>query len=244
MNKISKIFRDFVPEYLDTVRILHAYGASQGDQCHSHMPNGCSWPALLRMREMWRNPRRLPVLRQSTLPGMPEPQNPSVDGSPDEAATARPPLYGDIYSAFRIERYHPQYAIMFAASSQAMAELIAKGRHIKGETSLASLESFTPREGRSNTTHIFIIWCPVEPSQRAIGIWSPTGDGFFLPVKALSALYRGKFKALMEKAGWLHLVCPDVWNNSFNVNSHPAGNGEQCIKYLTPYIFKVAISQH
>lgn len=48
----------------------------------------------------------------------------------------------------------------------------------------------------------------------------------------------------MEKAGLLHLVCPDIWNNGFNVDVKPAGTGEHCIKYLTPYVFKVAISQH
>ena len=37
------------------------------------------------------------------------------------------------------------------------------------------------------------------------GTWLPTGKGFFLPVKALAALYRGKFKALMKEAGPLHL---------------------------------------
>lgn len=134
------------------------------------------------------------------------------------------------------------YGMMFEASSWAMAELMAKGRHVKGDTPGFFGVLHTWGQQMQYHPHIHYL-VPGGALSTMEGTWHPTGESFLLPSKPLSALYRGKFRALMEKAGLLHLVCPDLWKSGFNVNIEPVGNGENCIKYLTPYIFKVAISQ-
>jgi len=134
------------------------------------------------------------------------------------------------------------YGFLFEASSQAMAELLTNGRHTKGDTSgfFGVLHTW----GRQLQYHPHVHYLvPGGAFSKKNDMWSPTPEGFFLPVEPLIKLFRGKFKSLMEKAGLLHLVCPGIWNDGFNVNIEIAGNGENCIKYLTPYIFKVAISQ-
>ena len=48
----------------------------------------------------------------------------------------------------------------------------------------------------------------------------------------------------MEKAGLLAGIPKEVWTKSWNVNSQAEGSSEAIIKYLAPYVFRVAISNH
>jgi len=76
------------------------------------------------------------------------------------------------------------------------------------------------------------------------GKWHPSRPNFYLPVRALSKIYRGKFRDLMKKNGLFHLIPPEVWKIDWNVNIQPVGGAEAIIKYLSFYVFKVAISDH
>jgi hypothetical protein len=53
---------------------------------------------------------------------------------------------------------------------------------------------------------------------------------------------RAKFRDRMAKAGLLSKIPAEVWKIEWNVNSQPVGSAEASIKYLTPYVFRVAIS--
>jgi hypothetical protein len=46
----------------------------------------------------------------------------------------------------------------------------------------------------------------------------------------------------MKKAGLLDQINPDVWQIAWNVNSQAVDKSEGSLKYLAPYVFKVAIS--
>jgi len=46
----------------------------------------------------------------------------------------------------------------------------------------------------------------------------------------------------MKGEGLFYQIPSDVWNQSFNANSQAIGASERSIKYLAPYVFKVAIS--
>lgn len=72
--------------------------------------------------------------------------------------------------------------------------------------------------------------------------WKPSDETFLLPVRALSPVFRAKFRDLMDKAGLLHEIPSEVWNIDWNVNCQPVGSAEATLKYLAPYVFKVAIS--
>ena len=65
---------------------------------------------------------------------------------------------------------------------------------------------------------------------------------FYLPVKALSKVFKAKFKDEMNKANLLVDIPNEVWSLDWNVNSQPVGNSQHSIKYLSRYVFKVAIS--
>ena len=55
---------------------------------------------------------------------------------------------------------------------------------------------------------------------------------------------RDKFKKIVEKKDLLHTIPPEVWEKGWNVNIQSVGSGRNTIKYLSRYVFKVAISDH
>ncbi len=74
--------------------------------------------------------------------------------------------------------------------------------------------------------------------------WIPSGPAFFLPVKALSLLFRRKFRDELRKAGLLEDVDPAVWKRDWVVHSQAVGDGRTSLKYLATYVFRVGISDH
>jgi hypothetical protein len=72
--------------------------------------------------------------------------------------------------------------------------------------------------------------------------WLPSGAEFFVPVKAASIIFRAKFKQLMEDAGLIDQIPPAVWTKSWVVHSKAVGDGRKALRYLAPYVYRVAIS--
>jgi hypothetical protein len=65
---------------------------------------------------------------------------------------------------------------------------------------------------------------------------------FFLPVKALSLLFRAKFRDALKQCGCLADVPASVWSQPWVVHSQPVGRGQRALRYLAPYVFRVALS--
>jgi len=74
--------------------------------------------------------------------------------------------------------------------------------------------------------------------------WLVSGNNFYLPVRALAKIFKAKFKAEMEKNGMLPFIDPKVWQITWNVNCQAVGDAEAALKYLAPYVFRVAISDN
>jgi Putative transposase/Transposase zinc-binding domain len=72
--------------------------------------------------------------------------------------------------------------------------------------------------------------------------WLPSRANFYVPVKALSPIYRALFKAEMRQAGLLEYIDPQVWTIPWNIHSQANHHGHSAFTYLAPYVFKVAIS--
>jgi hypothetical protein len=67
---------------------------------------------------------------------------------------------------------------------------------------------------------------------------------FFVPVRALSPLFRAMVRdALKEQAPEVFTQIPKtVWKKKWVIHCKKAGNGLTVLKYLAPYVFRVAIS--
>ena len=73
------------------------------------------------------------------------------------------------------------------------------------------------------------------------GRWHACSPGFYLPVHALSAIFRAKFRDAMDELGLLGEIPSAVWELDWNVNCQAVGSGQATLKYLARYVFKVAI---
>jgi hypothetical protein len=74
------------------------------------------------------------------------------------------------------------------------------------------------------------------------GRWHASTTDFYLPVQALAKIFRGKFRDEMINAGLFEQIPSEVWLIDWNVNSQAVTSSEASLKYLAPYVFKVAIS--
>jgi hypothetical protein len=65
-----------------------------------------------------------------------------------------------------------------------------------------------------------------------------------MPKKALSKIFRAKFRDELKKAApdLFNTIPPETWKEKWVVHLQPVGTGEHALKYLAPYIFQVAIS--
>jgi nuclear transport factor 2 (NTF2) superfamily protein len=61
-------------------------------------------------------------------------------------------------------------------------------------------------------------------------------------VRALSILFRAKFRDAIAHAGVLAQIDPSVWSVAWNVHCQSVGNAQNALAYLSRYVFKVAIA--
>jgi len=69
--------------------------------------------------------------------------------------------------------------------------------------------------------------------------WLPSNAEFFVPVEALSPIFRAKFRDALKNMDLFDSVPVDVWQKDWVVHCKPVGNGNSALKYLAPYIYRV-----
>jgi len=67
------------------------------------------------------------------------------------------------------------------------------------------------------------------------------GD-FLMHHKAVAKIFKGKFSHGLKKLGCHNQVPRKAWQKNWVVDIEPVGSGQEALKYLTPYIFRVALS--
>jgi hypothetical protein len=132
------------------------------------------------------------------------------------------------------------YSLLFRASSETIGKLAADPRHMGAQPGMVGI---LHTWGRNLSYHPHVHY--VAPSggidKQGKWVWSPYGE-FFLPVKALSIIFRAKFRDGLKALGLYDAVPKEVWRKNWVVNCKPAGKGPQVIRYLSRYIYRVAIT--
>ena len=133
------------------------------------------------------------------------------------------------------------YAAMFEASSAAIKTLAADPKFIG--TKRCGFFGVLHTWGRTLEYHPHLHYVVPGGGLSADGSqWLPSRADFFVPVRALSILFRAKFRAALDRAGLLAEVDPAVWRQDWVVHSQAVGDGQASLKYLAPYVFRVALS--
>ncbi len=142
-------------------------------------------------------------------------------------------------------RSHPKecYQAIFQAAYHALTVLARDPRHLGSER--LGMTGVLHTWGRDLNYHPHVHFIvPGGAISDSGDQWLPSRNDFLLPVLALSKIYRAKFKDIMDSAGLLDAIDPVVWTKAWNVNSQAVGDGRDSLRYLAPYVFRVAIGNH
>jgi len=133
------------------------------------------------------------------------------------------------------------YAALFQASSEALKVLAADSKYLG--TKQPGFFGVLHTWGRTLEYHPHVHYVVPGGGLSDDGRqWLPSRADFFVPVKALSVIFRAKFRDALRRAGLLDEVDPGVWQRDWVVHSKAVGDGRASLKYLAPYVFRVAIS--
>ncbi len=144
---------------------------------------------------------------------------------------------------FFLNNQKEAYSALFKASSETIKESTDKSRIMKGST--PGFFGVLHTWGRQIQYHPHIHYvAPGGALNKESQTWNGTSKDFYLPIFQLSKIYREKFKKLMKSKSLLHLIPAEAWDKEWNVNIQSVGSGKNTIKYLSRYVFKVAISDH
>ena len=72
--------------------------------------------------------------------------------------------------------------------------------------------------------------------------WLATPQNFLFLHAKMCSKYKTYFRARMQQLGLLDKIPSSVWSKKWVVDVEPVGNGEAVLKYLAPYVYRVAIS--
>jgi len=151
------------------------------------------------------------------------------------------------------------YEILFRAAAHTLLQIAADPRHLGAHIGfLAILHTWTQALLYHPHIHCVVPGGGLSPDRTR---WVACPENFFLPVKVLSRLFRGKFLALLDaaaKSGVLHfagptapLADPTAWRSLLRqtyrkewvvYSKPPFGSPKQVLKYLARYTHRVAIS--
>jgi len=133
------------------------------------------------------------------------------------------------------------YNLLFGAASQALLKLAQDPRFCGGLIGMVGVLHTWTRNLRYHPHLHFIVTGGGLTHDRR---WRAARKDFLVPVKALSPIFRAKFRQQLGQNDLFQQVKPQVWQQDWVVHSQPIGTGLAAFKYLAPYIFRVAISNH
>lgn len=144
----------------------------------------------------------------------------------------------------QVARRHQKciYNLLFRTSAAATQKLARDDRFIGGQIGMIGVLQTWARD-LSYHPHIHYL-VPAGGLSPDGQHWLPANERFLVPVKALSAIFRAKFRDALRQTELFDLVPPTVWQQEWVVHCQPVGNGAAALKYLAPYIFRVAISNN
>jgi hypothetical protein len=143
----------------------------------------------------------------------------------------------------RFMRSHQRtaYNALFSTSSSALKKLAADDEFVGGDT--PGFFGVLHTWGRQLDYHPHLHYIiPGGAFDKKSGHWHSSRPDLYVPVAALSKIFKAKFRDEMKKANLYNQINPIVWKLDWNVNCQAVGNSEGSLKYLAPYVFKVAIS--
>ena len=147
------------------------------------------------------------------------------------------------------------YGVLFDAVAQTLLEVAANPRHLGARIGfMAILHTWGQNLSLHPHAHCVVPGGGISPDGKS---WIGCRRGFFLPVRVLSRVFRGKFLSLLrstfergrlptltDPAAFEELVGSAARREWVVYSKPPFGGPEQVLKYLSRYTHRIAISNH
>jgi hypothetical protein len=143
-----------------------------------------------------------------------------------------------------IARQHPRrlYGLLFRSSATALQQLAADPRFLGGQIGMVGVLQTWTRDLRYHPHIHYLV--PAGAFASVEGRWVRAKGRFLVHVKPLGKLFRGKMRAGLRQLKLEAAVAPAVWGKAWVVDCRAVGSGEAALKYLAPYVFRVALSNN
>jgi hypothetical protein len=132
------------------------------------------------------------------------------------------------------------YGSLLRASAVAMQRLARDERFPGGQIGILSI-LHTWKRDLGYQPHVHCLVPAVGGDEEGCAVY-PKRKGFLFPVRALSRLFRGEIRKGPSKELLKGDIPQGIWKDEWVVHCKPVGSGKRTLKYLAPYIFRVALS--
>ena len=134
------------------------------------------------------------------------------------------------------------YKLLFRSSAEALKALALNPTWLGGTIGmLGALHTWARDMSYHVHVHYLVPGGGIDPNT---GAWIPSHPTFLLPGSALRTVFRGKFRDALRAAdsALFSLIPPETWSAQWVVHCKAVGDGTTALKYLTPYLYRVALS--
>ena len=134
------------------------------------------------------------------------------------------------------------YDLLIKSSAAALQKLAKDPRFVGGDIGVMGGLHTWQRDMRYHPhVHFIVPGGGLSPDRSQ---WLPANTDFFVPVEALSPIFRAKFRDALKKTNLFDKIPTGVWQKDWVVHCKPAGYGNSALKYLAPYVYRVAITNN
>jgi hypothetical protein len=134
------------------------------------------------------------------------------------------------------------YDLLFKSSAAALQKLAKDPRFVGGDIGMmAGLHTWRRDMHYHPHVHFIVTGGGLSPDRSK---WLPAKSDFFVPVEALSPIFRAKFRDGLKKTALFDAIPTDIWQKDWVVHCKPVGNGNTALKYLAHYVYRVAITNN
>lgn len=134
------------------------------------------------------------------------------------------------------------YNAFFRASAAALQPLASDGRFVSGQIGMLGVLPTWTRDMRYHPHIHYLV--PGGGLSEQGQPWMASKAEFFVHVKPLSRLFRAKMRAALRESAFYSEIAPAVWEQEWVVDCRVVGSGRRALKYLAPYIYRIALSNN
>ena len=135
------------------------------------------------------------------------------------------------------------YGSLFRTSAAALQKLALDPRYVGAKIGMTGvLQTWTRDLMYHPHVHYIVPGGGLHPDGQS---WQGANySDFLVHEKPLAIIFKEKFRQEMIKADIITTINPRVWNKDWVVDCKPVGTGQQALKYLAPYVYRVAITNN